>query len=168
MPRLPCSPLKTQIKLNMSSPTSLPSSLPPSLQPSLLLSVPPSFFLSPLLKTKSHCIAQDGPGYPNTRCLPGIHVGIKAVCRQVQPISWFCLFCCFVLGLFVCLFVKTGFLCVALAVLNSLCRPSWPRTQKSACLCLPSARIKGVGHYCPAHFLFWTLLTSSFLSTTFS
>jgi hypothetical protein len=27
---------------------------------------------------------------------------------------------------------------------NSLCRPGWPRTQKSACLCLPSAGIKGV------------------------
>jgi hypothetical protein len=27
---------------------------------------------------------------------------------------------------------------------NSLCRPGWPRTQKSTCLCLPSAGIKGV------------------------
>jgi hypothetical protein len=26
---------------------------------------------------------------------------------------------------------------------NSLCRPGWPPTQKSACLCLPSAKIKG-------------------------
>ncbi|GAB1301418.1 Predicted gene 11032 [Apodemus speciosus] len=31
----------------------------------------------------------------------------------------------------------TGFLCIALAVLE-LCRPGWPRTQKSACLCLPT------------------------------
>jgi hypothetical protein len=30
---------------------------------------------------------------------------------------------------------------------NSLCRPGWPRTQKSACLCLPSAGIKGVHHH---------------------
>jgi hypothetical protein len=30
---------------------------------------------------------------------------------------------------------------------NSLCRPGWPRTQKSACLCLPSAGIKGVCHH---------------------
>jgi hypothetical protein len=30
---------------------------------------------------------------------------------------------------------------------NSLCRPGWPRTQKSACLCLPSAGIKGVRHH---------------------
>jgi hypothetical protein len=43
-------------------------------------------------------------------------------------------------------FFETGFLCVALAVLNSLCRPGWPRTQKSACLCLRSAAIKGVCH----------------------
>jgi hypothetical protein len=30
---------------------------------------------------------------------------------------------------------------------NSLCRPGWPQTQKSACLCLPSAGIKGVRHH---------------------
>jgi hypothetical protein len=36
------------------------------------------------------------------------------------------------------LFFETGFLCVALAILDSLCRPGWPQTQKSACLCLPS------------------------------
>ena len=35
---------------------------------------------------------------------------------------------------------------------NSLCRPGWPRIQKSACLCLPSAGIKGVHHHCPANF----------------
>ena len=44
-------------------------------------------------------------------------------------------------------FFKTGFLCVALAVLNSLCRPGWPQTQKSTCLCLPSAGVKGVRHH---------------------
>jgi hypothetical protein len=32
---------------------------------------------------------------------------------------------------------------------NSLCRPGWPRTQKSACLCLPSAGIKGMCHHAP-------------------
>jgi hypothetical protein len=36
---------------------------------------------------------------------------------------------------------------------NSLCRPYWSQTQKSICLCLPSARIKGVCHYCPAEVL---------------
>jgi hypothetical protein len=30
---------------------------------------------------------------------------------------------------------------------NSLCRPGWPWTQKSACLCLRSAGIKGVHHH---------------------
>jgi hypothetical protein len=29
---------------------------------------------------------------------------------------------------------------------SSLCRPGWPRTQKSTCLCLPTAGIKGVRH----------------------
>jgi hypothetical protein len=30
---------------------------------------------------------------------------------------------------------------------NSLCRPGWPRTQKSICLFLPSAGIKDVCHH---------------------
>jgi hypothetical protein len=30
---------------------------------------------------------------------------------------------------------------------NSLCRPGWPWTQKSACLCLLSAGIEGVRHH---------------------
>ena len=30
---------------------------------------------------------------------------------------------------------------------NSLCRPGWPRTLKSTCLCLPSAGFKGVRHH---------------------
>jgi hypothetical protein len=33
---------------------------------------------------------------------------------------------------------------------NSLCRPGWAQTQKSACLCLLSAGIKGVRHQHPA------------------
>jgi hypothetical protein len=40
-------------------------------------------------------------------------------------------------------FLKTGFLYAALAVLL-LYSPGWPGTQKSTCLCLPSAGIKGV------------------------
>jgi hypothetical protein len=43
-------------------------------------------------------------------------------------------------------FYKTGFRCVALAVLE-LCRPGWPQTQKSTYLCLPSAGIKGMRHH---------------------
>jgi hypothetical protein len=47
---------------------------------------------------------------------------------------------------------KTGFVCVALLSWNLLCRPGWPRTQKSTylCLCLMNAGIKGVRHHCPA------------------
>jgi hypothetical protein len=37
---------------------------------------------------------------------------------------------------------------------NSLCRPGWSRTQKSACLCLPSAGITGMRHHCLAVILF--------------
>jgi hypothetical protein len=33
---------------------------------------------------------------------------------------------------------------------NLLCRPGWPRTQKSACLCLPSGLNKGMCHHCLA------------------
>jgi hypothetical protein len=39
------------------------------------------------------------------------------------------------------------FLSVAQLSWNSLCRPGWPRTQKSACLCLPSPGIKGMRHH---------------------
>jgi hypothetical protein len=56
--------------------------------------------------------------------------------------------------LFVCLFFETGFLCIALAVLELTFRPGWPRTQKSACLCLPSAGIKGVRHHSRLQLLF--------------
>ncbi|GAB1297566.1 Arginase-2, mitochondrial [Apodemus speciosus] len=56
---------------------------------------------------------------------------------------------------------NTGFLCVALAVLNSLCRPGWPRTQKSICLCLPSAGTKGVRHHHLAQLSFLSGLLSA-------
>jgi hypothetical protein len=74
---------------------------------------------------------------------------LKRVDKFPPPL--FCFVFCFVLGFF-----EIGFLCIALAVLswNSLCRPGWPRTQKSACLCLPSAGIKGVCHHLPAISLF--------------
>jgi hypothetical protein len=44
-------------------------------------------------------------------------------------------------------FSETGFLYIVPLSWNSLCRPGWPRTQKSTCLCLPSAGIKGVRHH---------------------
>jgi hypothetical protein len=55
------------------------------------------------------------------------------------------------------LFFKAGFLSVLPWLSwNSLCRPGWPWTQKSTCLCLPSAGIKGMRHHCLAaspHFM---------------
>ena len=56
-----------------------------------------------------------------------------------MPRHFFCLF-----------FFETEFLCVAQLSWNSLCRSGWPWTQKSVCLCLPSAGFKGVRHHCPA------------------
>jgi hypothetical protein len=50
------------------------------------------------------------------------------------------------LGFCFCFF-EAGFLCIVLVSWNSLCRLGWPRTQKSACLCLPSAGIKGMCHH---------------------
>ena len=47
------------------------------------------------------------------------------------------------------LFFETGFFCIALAALE-LCWSGWPHTQRSTCLCLPSAEIKGMRHHCPA------------------
>jgi hypothetical protein len=57
-------------------------------------------------------------------------------------------FCCLV-GLGVCLFVcfEAEFLCVPQLSWNLFCRPGWLRTQRSVCLCLPSARIKGKCHH---------------------
>jgi hypothetical protein len=61
-----------------------------------------------------------------------------------------CLFVCFCFVLF-CFFLRQGFSVLLWLSWNSLCRPGWTRTQKSACLCLclclPSAGIKGVRHH---------------------
>jgi hypothetical protein len=73
-----------------------------------------------------------------------------AECRSLHLIG------SFVVVVVLFLFFETGFLCVALAILNSLCRPGWPRTQKSSCLCIPSVGIKGVHHHCLASRLFKT------------
>jgi hypothetical protein len=50
-------------------------------------------------------------------------------------------------------FSRQGFSVYLWLFWNSLCRPGWPRTQKSTCLCLPSAGIKGVRHHCPAEWI---------------
>ena len=63
--------------------------------------------------------------------------------------------------LFIYLFIyKTGFLCIARVILE-LCRPGWPWTHKSACLCLPSAGTKGLRHHCPAIIFFLKVKVSN-------
>eukprot|EP00073_Rattus_norvegicus_P019278 XP_006228535.1 PREDICTED: B-cell lymphoma 3 protein isoform X1 [Rattus norvegicus] len=49
---------------------------------------------------------------------------------------------------------EKGSYCIELTSMqsNSLCRPGWPLTQRSTCLCLPSAGINGVHHHHPALF----------------
>jgi hypothetical protein len=47
-------------------------------------------------------------------------------------------------------YVRQGFSVEPWLSWNSLCKPGWPQTQKSTCLCLPSAGIKGVRHHCSA------------------
>jgi hypothetical protein len=47
-------------------------------------------------------------------------------------------------------FSRQGFSVYTWLSWNSLCRPGWPRTQKSTHLCLPSTGIKGVHHHFPA------------------
>jgi hypothetical protein len=42
---------------------------------------------------------------------------------------------------------KQGFSVLPWLSWNSLCRPGWPGTQRSACLCLLSPGIKGVHHH---------------------
>jgi hypothetical protein len=57
---------------------------------------------------------------------------------------------------FFLVFLRHGFSVQPWLSWNSLCRSGWPRTQKSACLCLPSAGIKGVRHHCLADFFFFS------------
>jgi hypothetical protein len=51
---------------------------------------------------------------------------------------------CFVLLLFI---LRQGFSVFPWLSWNSLCRPDWPWTQRSACLCLQSTGIKAVNHH---------------------
>jgi hypothetical protein len=46
-------------------------------------------------------------------------------------------------------FSRQGFSVYPWLSWNSFCRPGRPWTQKSACLCLPSAGINGVHHHAP-------------------
>jgi hypothetical protein len=49
-------------------------------------------------------------------------------------------------------FLRQGFSVQPWLSWNSLCRPGWPWTQKSTCLCLPSAGIKDLCHHSPPLF----------------
>ena len=51
--------------------------------------------------------------------------------------------------LFGLVFLRQGFSMYPCLSWNLLCRPGWPfNSQRSACLCLFSAEIKGVSHHC--------------------
>ena len=63
------------------------------------------------------------------------------------------------IAFFLYLFFEKGFLCLVLAVLE-LSSPDWSQTQRSTCLCLPSAGIKGMCHHCWLYMLF--LITSTY------
>jgi hypothetical protein len=75
---------------------------------------------------------------------PSCILGVKA-CATTSNFLLFFFFFFFSFG-----FSRQGFFVEPWLSWNSLCRPGWPRTQKSACLCLPSAGIKGVHHHRPA------------------
>jgi hypothetical protein len=64
-------------------------------------------------------------------------------------------FPCDLLMYFFIVFLRQGFSVEPWLSSNSLCRSGWPRTQKSACLCLPSAGIKGVRQHARLIDVFW-------------
>jgi hypothetical protein len=90
--------------------------------------LPVTHFLNIL---KEHC--QLGTKYPNAETVEDLFL---------------------LLLLLLLLLFETGFLCIARLSWSSLCRLCWPRTQKSACLCLSSAGIKGVHHHAQPHNFF--------------
>jgi hypothetical protein len=73
------------------------------------------------------------------RCLLGFRDGLVWFGLVWFGLVWFGLVWFGLVWLF-----ETGFLCVAMAVLKFSYRPGWPRTQRSACLSLPSAGFKDV------------------------
>ena len=57
-------------------------------------------------------------------------------CLQGSPVGSWC-----------SLFSRQGFSVQPWLSWNSLCRPAWPQSQKSTCLCLLSSWIKGMCHH---------------------
>ena len=81
---------------------------------------------------------------------PSSPTQFKTSLSYIRPVLdlFVCLFC--FVCLFVCLFVcfsRQGFSVQPWMSWNSLCRPGWLQTQKSTCLCLPSAVFKGMRHH---------------------
>jgi hypothetical protein len=94
------------------------------------------------------------PGCPGTHFVDQVSLKLRnppASASQVRGLKA----CTTTPGLFCFLFLIQDFSVYPWLSWNSFCRPGWSGTQKSACLCLPSAGIKGVYHHCP------TLLFSS-------
>jgi hypothetical protein len=86
--------------------------------------------------------------------------------RGISLVGFGVLFCfvlfCFVLFCFVLL--RQGFSVYSWLSWNSLCKPGWPQTRRSAWLCLLSAGIKGVLHQCLFVCLSVCLILGSLLS----
>jgi len=85
---------------------------------------------------------------------------------------YFILFIYLFIYLFTFGFSRQGFSVWPWLSWNSLCRPGWPWTQKSTCLCIQSAGVKGVCHHRPAGhdfnsgylpFFLWELRVSPFI-----
>ena len=80
--------------------------------------------------------------------------GILSLCMMETKVFFLLFFVCLFVSCFVVVvcFLRQGFSVQPWLFWNSLCRPGWPITQKFACLCLPSAGIKGFtimpGWYC--------------------
>jgi hypothetical protein len=72
----------------------------------------------------------------------------------------FLMACSTCLVLFCFCFSRQGFSVQPWLSWNSLCRPGWPQTQKSAFLCLPSAGIKGMCHHAQLNLLFYSSTSS--------
>ena len=85
----------------------------------LLAGVPGCLGSCRLAQASSHSLQQDGAQHQSI-------VSFQRFFKKKKAFVFFFFFWFLVFGLF-----ETGFLCLALAFRNSLCRPGWPRAQKS-------------------------------------
>ena len=107
-------------------------------------------FIKAITHLKKKTTRQNGKGI-----LPYVVVFLFCVCCVcVLFFVFVCLFVCFLIcvyGLIFGFFSRQEFSICPWLSWNSLCRPCWPCTQKSAYVCLPSAGIKAVHHQHPAN-----------------